>query len=85
MLENDWEALDARLDHIEGGLKYVTNGQYNTWAETNSRPNHGQVPPDIAAIARSGNTMEAIKRLRKQTGLGLNDAAQAIKTVQATQ
>jgi ribosomal protein L7/L12 len=85
MLEHDREALDARLDHIEGGLKYVSHGQYTTWAEVSSRPNNGQVPPDIAAIARSGNTMEAIKRLRELTGLGLSDAAQAIKTIQTEQ
>jgi ribosomal protein L7/L12 len=85
LLENNWEALTARLDHIEGGLRYATNGQYVTWAEASSRPNNGQVPADIAAIARAGHTMEAIKRLRELTGLGLNDAAQAIKTVQTTQ
>lgn len=40
------------------------------------------LPPEVAEALRQGNKVEAIKRLREQTGLGLKEAKDAIEAAQ---
>lgn len=44
-----------------------------------------EIGADIVELVDSGNKIEAIKRLREQTGLGLKEAKDAIDAIQAAQ
>ena len=39
------------------------------------------IPQDVVALARSGNKIEAIKRYREITGVGLREAKDAIDAI----
>lgn len=39
------------------------------------------VPPDLVALARQGQKIQAIKALRERTGLGLREAKEAIERI----
>lgn len=39
---------------------------------------HATVPPDVLELARAGRKIEAIKRLREQTGIGLKEAKERV-------
>ncbi len=41
----------------------------------------GGVPPDLVALARQGQKIQAIKALRERTGLGLREAKEAIERI----
>lgn len=81
MLDDELAELKARLDHVEGGLRYISNGAYTMWAEARGQTAGGAMPPDVVALARAGDTMKAVKRYRELTGCGLAEATQAIKTI----
>ena len=40
-----------------------------------------EVPPEIVELARSGNTLQAIKRYRELTGASLEDARSVVMSL----
>jgi hypothetical protein len=40
-----------------------------------------ELPEDVRALAAQGHTIQAVKRLRERTGLGLKEARELVDTV----
>ena len=82
------QALTERLDYVERHLQDVAardGHHYATFASTiDAGTTGGGVPPDIAELARSGKTIEAIKRYRALTGASLHQAQEAVARAAAT-
>jgi ribosomal protein L7/L12 len=65
--------INERLDHIEEFL--VRSAARNGPAYTLFGPVDTAAPgPDVVELARAGKTIDAIRRYREQTGVGLEQA-----------
>jgi ribosomal protein L7/L12 len=76
----DGYALQARVAELERKVDYLMQ-RIGSGEMTPSVPTLGPaspVPPDIVELARSGHKIEAIKRYREATGVGLREAKDAI-------
>lgn len=76
MSEIDYGAR-ARLDYIEQQLAALFPGQYVPFASATATG----LPPGVAELVRSGNTIAAIKEYRRVTGAGLADAKRAVEGI----
>jgi ribosomal protein L7/L12 len=73
--ENDIITLKARIEELEGRLKFIYRHLNIEFLENNSDPVSS---PQIQAALREGNKIAAIKIYREMTGVGLAEAKQAI-------
>ena len=67
------DMLRRRIDELEGRVAAL-DGRTATPPEQM----HSDISPAVLAAAQSGNTIEAIKLYRLETGLGLAEAKAAI-------
>jgi len=72
-------ALEAQVAQLMAhvGLAAPT-GPPPGWGAPTAAPGAMGMPADIVELARSGNKIEAIKRYRELTGVGLREAKDAI-------
>ncbi len=74
-LNRHFEAIGKRLDHIEEQLKAIaaTGGfAYATYAEASG------VPEEVVQLAKSGDRLGAVKKLRELTGANFGQAAEVV-------
>jgi ribosomal protein L7/L12 len=64
-------AVKTQVDHVEEQPATLFPDQYVPYqADT--------VPPELVALVRAGTKMDAIKEYCKQTGVGLDEAKEAV-------
>ena len=63
--------IEQRLDLIEETLSRLGHGHH--------RPDASGIPPDVLEFVRAGRKIEAIKRYRELTGVGLAQAREVIE------
>ncbi len=74
-LNRHFEAIGRRLDHIEEQLERIaaTGGlDYATYAEASG------VPEEVVRLAKSGDRLGAVKKLRELTGANFGQAAEVV-------
>ena len=76
----DQVELNKRLTDLEWNVKRLLGREHLEWEE---RPVTGALAEDVIAALENGNVMEAIKRHRDNTGLGLAEAKAAVEALGA--
>lgn len=69
--------LEARLAHLEARVAALEWQLSSSSAPPAVPPGVG-LPSDVVEALQAGNKIEAIKRLRAQTGMGLAEAKAAV-------
>ncbi|WP_395575083.1 hypothetical protein [Streptomyces sp. BK79] len=69
-LENRGRRLDRRITRLEQKIDLLLK-QGNV-------PDHDLVPKEVAALARAGEDISAIKKYREATGAGLLEAKETV-------
>lgn len=67
------EALEAKVSEL-----YALVGKTEFTSANRMGGHAGGVPPEVYDLAASGKKIDAIKRLREITGLGLREAKEAV-------
>ena len=77
----DEQELERRLGAIEQQLAVLSQRLGVPYGAGTPVGAFGGMPLDIVELARSGNKLEAIKRYRELTGVGLKEAKDAIEAL----
>jgi ribosomal protein L7/L12 len=75
-LQRHFDQIRERLERIEAQLKLLSQTVGVPYADPAAT-----VPPEVVELARSGNTLEAIKQYRAATGAGLEEARDVVATL----
>ena len=68
--------INQRLTDLEHNVKRLLSNAGSSWEEA---PMEGRLGPDVVRALQAGNMIEAIKRHREATGLGLAEAKAAVE------
>ena len=68
--------INTRLTDLEHNLRRVVADRGMSWQ---AAPIEGALGPDVIQALQAGNMIEAIKRHREATGLGLAEAKAAVE------
>jgi ribosomal protein L7/L12 len=70
--------LQFRLRQLEEQVELLSSRAGVPWSAAMTPGADGGVPPDVISLAQSGQKIEAIKRYRQLTGVGLAEAKDAV-------
>lgn len=71
--------LHFRLRHLEQQVERLSAQAGIPWSAAMTPGASQGVDSEVVALAQSGRTIEAIKRYRELTGVGLAEAKQAVE------
>ena len=80
MFGNKSADILARLERLEQQLSRV-EGKLDQLLGANHAPAHDPQLEEVRRLAQSGQKIQAIKRYRELTGLGLKDAKEAVEAM----
>jgi ribosomal protein L7/L12 len=78
MDSEDLALVNRRLHAIEWNLQRLMAQEGMSWQEP---PPPSGVQPDVLEAVQAGNLIEAIKRYRAHTGVGLAEAKAAVEAI----
>jgi len=71
--------LDFRLRQVEEQVERLSAQAGMPWSAAMTPGAAGGVDPEVVALASAGKKIEAIKRYRELTGVGLAEAKDAVE------